>query len=166
MKFWNVFLPLRFDPLKLLQILRGKRLMFVGDSVQRAQFESMVCLVQSVIPEGKKSLRRVPPRKIFKAEVLFPICLLSNNYSKIYIYSTAMIKLLYIGKPSITCQVLNYDDKLRSTLLKFGFLFSFLFLVRSMMYQLSITGHPLSLSLTRIMQQIIPYWNGRSSLTQ
>lgn len=127
MKFWNVFLPLRFDPLKLLQILRGKRLMFVGDSVQRAQFESMVCLVQSVIPEGKKSLRRVPPRKIFKAEVLFPICLLSNNYSKIYIYSTAMIKLLYIGKPSITCQVLNYDDKLRSTLLKFGFLFSFFF---------------------------------------
>ncbi|KAL4619861.1 hypothetical protein ACB092_06G111300 [Castanea dentata] len=58
----------RFDPLKLLQILRGKRLMFVGDSVQRAQFESMVCLVQSVIPEGKKSLRRVPPRKIFNVE--------------------------------------------------------------------------------------------------
>lgn len=43
--------------------------MFVGDSVQRAQFESMVCLVQSVIPEGKKSLRRVPPMKIFKVEV-------------------------------------------------------------------------------------------------
>lgn len=58
----------RFDALKLLQILRGKRLMFVGDSVQRAQFESMVCLVQSVIPEGKKSLRRVPPRKIFTIE--------------------------------------------------------------------------------------------------
>jgi hypothetical protein len=50
-------------------MLRGKRLMFVGDSVQRAQFESMVCLVQSVIPQGKKSLRRVPPRKIFKIEV-------------------------------------------------------------------------------------------------
>ena len=88
MEFWNVFWPLRFDPLKLLQILRGKRLMFVGDSVQRAQFESMVCLVQSVIPEGKKSLRRVPPRKIFKAEVLFPICLLSNYYSKIYIFNS------------------------------------------------------------------------------
>ncbi|KAF5728051.1 protein trichome birefringence-like 31 [Tripterygium wilfordii] len=58
----------RFDPLKLLQILRGKRLMFIGDSVQRAQFESMVCLVQSVIPDGKKSFDRIPPMKIFKAK--------------------------------------------------------------------------------------------------
>ncbi|XWS10945.1 hypothetical protein CRYUN_Cryun38cG0041900 [Craigia yunnanensis] len=58
----------RFDPLKLLDILRNKRLMFIGDSVQRAQFESMVCLVQSVIPKGKKSLKRIPPRKIFKAK--------------------------------------------------------------------------------------------------
>ncbi|MFS7994541.1 putative PMR5 domain, PC-Esterase [Helianthus anomalus] len=58
----------RFNALKLLEILRDKRLMFVGDSVQRGMFDSMVCLVQSVIPEGKKSLKRVPPRKIFRAE--------------------------------------------------------------------------------------------------
>ncbi|KAI9085940.1 hypothetical protein K1719_032017 [Acacia pycnantha] len=58
----------RFEPLKLLDILRGKRMMFIGDSLQRGQFESMVCLVQSVIPEGKKSLHRVPPMKIFKIE--------------------------------------------------------------------------------------------------
>ncbi|KAI3815057.1 hypothetical protein L1987_14711 [Smallanthus sonchifolius] len=58
----------RFNALKLLEILRDKRLMFVGDSVQRSMFDSMVCLVQSVIPEGKKSLKRVPPRKIFRAE--------------------------------------------------------------------------------------------------
>ncbi|KAI5605172.1 hypothetical protein BDE02_01G334000 [Populus trichocarpa] len=58
----------RFDPLKLLDVLRGKRLMFIGDSVQRGQFESMVCMVQSVIPDGKKSFHRIPPMKIFKAE--------------------------------------------------------------------------------------------------
>ncbi|KAF7836662.1 protein trichome birefringence-like 31 [Senna tora] len=58
----------RFDPLKLLDILRGKRMMFIGDSLQRGQFESMVCLVQSAIPEGKKSFHRIPPMKIFKAE--------------------------------------------------------------------------------------------------
>lgn len=52
-----------------MQILRGKRLMFVGDSVQRGQFESMVCMVQSIIPQGKKSLQRVPPRKIFRIDV-------------------------------------------------------------------------------------------------
>ncbi|XP_076930636.1 protein trichome birefringence-like 31 [Bidens hawaiensis] len=58
----------RFNALKLLEILRDKRLMFVGDSVQRGMFDSMVCLVQSVIPEGKKSLTRVPHRRIFRAE--------------------------------------------------------------------------------------------------
>ncbi|KAE9592880.1 hypothetical protein Lal_00028944 [Lupinus albus] len=58
----------RFDPLKLLHMLRDKRMMFIGDSLQRGQFESMVCLVQSVIPEGKKSLQRIPPMKIFNAE--------------------------------------------------------------------------------------------------
>ncbi|KAJ1400831.1 PMR5 N-terminal domain [Sesbania bispinosa] len=58
----------RFDPLKLLHMLRNKRMMFIGDSLQRGQFESMICLVQSVIPEGKKSLQRIPPMKIFKAE--------------------------------------------------------------------------------------------------
>ncbi|GKV44772.1 hypothetical protein SLEP1_g51928 [Rubroshorea leprosula] len=42
--------------------------MFIGDSMQKAQFESMVCLVQSVILEEKKSFRRIPPTMIFKAE--------------------------------------------------------------------------------------------------
>jgi len=43
--------------------------MFIGDSLQRGQFESMICLIQSVIPERKKSLQRIPPMKIFKIEV-------------------------------------------------------------------------------------------------
>lgn len=59
----------RFDALKLLDALRDKRVMFIGDSVQRSTFESMVCMVQSVIPDNKKSFHRVPPMKIFKAEV-------------------------------------------------------------------------------------------------
>ncbi|XP_074367486.1 protein trichome birefringence-like 31 [Apium graveolens] len=58
----------RFNALKLLEILRNKRLMFVGDSIQRGMFDSMVCLVQSVLEDRKKSLVRIPPRKIFRAE--------------------------------------------------------------------------------------------------
>ncbi|GFY97627.1 trichome birefringence-like protein [Actinidia rufa] len=58
----------RFNALKLLEVLRDKRLMFVGDSIQRGMFESMVCLVQSVLSDGEKSLERIPPRKIFTAK--------------------------------------------------------------------------------------------------
>ncbi|XP_075481033.1 protein trichome birefringence-like 31 [Primulina tabacum] len=59
----------RFDGSKLMEMLRDKRLMFVGDSIQRGMFESMICLVQSAIPStGKTSLQRIPPRKVFKVE--------------------------------------------------------------------------------------------------
>ncbi|KAM0944532.1 putative PMR5 domain, PC-Esterase [Dioscorea sansibarensis] len=58
----------RFDAVKLLESLSNKRLMFIGDSLQRTQWESMVCLVESAIPDCKKSMTKIPPRRIFLAE--------------------------------------------------------------------------------------------------
>lgn len=59
--------------------LRGKRLLFVGDSLQRSQWESFVCLVESVIPEGQKSMERSKKYFVFKAKVRFEIALVRSD---------------------------------------------------------------------------------------
>ncbi|KAG0546983.1 hypothetical protein BDA96_01G039800 [Sorghum bicolor] len=46
----------RFDAVKLLQRLRGKRLAFVGDSLNRNQWISMVCLIDTATPMLRKSI--------------------------------------------------------------------------------------------------------------
>uniref|UniRef100_A0A0E0PL75 Trichome birefringence-like C-terminal domain-containing protein n=1 Tax=Oryza rufipogon TaxID=4529 RepID=A0A0E0PL75_ORYRU len=52
----------------LLEKLRNKRLMFVGDSLNRNQWESMVCLVQSEAPWEKKSLVKNDSLNVFRLE--------------------------------------------------------------------------------------------------
>lgn len=44
-------------------------MMFVGDSLNRGQFVSLVCLLQSVIPEGEKSMETNGSFNIFRAKV-------------------------------------------------------------------------------------------------
>ncbi|XP_041989601.1 protein ESKIMO 1-like isoform X1 [Salvia splendens] len=52
----------------LLEKMRNKRLMFVGDSLNRNQWESMICLVQSVVPPGRKSLNKNGSLSVFRIE--------------------------------------------------------------------------------------------------
>ncbi|KAL7184283.1 hypothetical protein ACSBR2_026438 [Camellia fascicularis] len=58
----------KFKARLFLEKLRGKRLMFVGDSLNRNQWESMVCLVQSVVPPGRKSLKKTGSLSVFRIE--------------------------------------------------------------------------------------------------
>ncbi|KAJ3680890.1 hypothetical protein LUZ60_015379 [Juncus effusus] len=44
----------RFDGIRLLEKIRGKRLVFIGDSLNRNQWAAMACLIESVLPEEQK----------------------------------------------------------------------------------------------------------------
>ncbi|KAF2296277.1 hypothetical protein GH714_037215 [Hevea brasiliensis] len=57
-----------FNPRLLLNKLRNKRLLFVGDSLNRNQWESMICLVQSAVPSGRKTWRKEGSFAIFTME--------------------------------------------------------------------------------------------------
>ncbi|CAN6724161.1 unnamed protein product [Malus baccata var. baccata] len=58
----------RFDPEVTLKKLRGKRLLFVGDSLQRGQWQSLVCMVESIIPKNQKSIQRGRSHTVFRAK--------------------------------------------------------------------------------------------------
>ncbi|THU56818.1 hypothetical protein C4D60_Mb11t21210 [Musa balbisiana] len=57
-----------FDATLMLEMLRGKRMMFVGDSLNRGQFVSMVCLLHRVIPEHAKSMESFDSLMVFTAK--------------------------------------------------------------------------------------------------
>ncbi|KAL5550740.1 hypothetical protein UlMin_000916 [Ulmus minor] len=58
----------RWNATEMWEKLRGKRLMFVGDSLNRGQWISLVCLLQSVIPADKRSMSPNAALTIFRAE--------------------------------------------------------------------------------------------------
>ncbi|XP_051132340.1 protein trichome birefringence-like 28 isoform X2 [Andrographis paniculata] len=58
----------RFKARVLLEKLRGKRMMFVGDSLNRNQWESMVCLLQSAVAPHKASWRVGAPLSVFSLQ--------------------------------------------------------------------------------------------------
>lgn len=62
---------IRFNATDMLEKIRGKRLMFAGDSLQRQQWQSLVCMVESVIPSYKKSMKLDRSLSVFKAEVVW-----------------------------------------------------------------------------------------------
>ncbi|KAL8039053.1 hypothetical protein ABFX02_10G009900 [Erythranthe guttata] len=58
----------RWNSTEMWEKLRGKRLMFVGDSLNRGQWISMLCLLQSSVPPDKQSITPNSELTIFRAE--------------------------------------------------------------------------------------------------
>ncbi|CAA0834432.1 Protein trichome birefringence-like 33 [Striga hermonthica] len=57
-----------FNATLMLEALRGKRMMFVGDSLNRGQFTSLICLLQRDIPQQAKSFKMIGSFFIFTAK--------------------------------------------------------------------------------------------------
>jgi hypothetical protein len=55
----------RFDARRILEQLRGKRVVFVGDSLSRTQWESLICMLMTGV-ENKKSVYEIKGNKITK----------------------------------------------------------------------------------------------------
>ncbi|XP_073148409.1 xylan O-acetyltransferase 1-like [Henckelia pumila] len=59
----------KFKPRLLLEkVVRNNRMMFVGDSLNRNQWESMICFVQSAAAQGRKSLIKNGSLTVFRME--------------------------------------------------------------------------------------------------
>jgi hypothetical protein len=52
----------------MLETLRGKRMMYVGDSLNRGMFVSMICLLHRLIPEDQKSIKTNGSLTVFTAK--------------------------------------------------------------------------------------------------
>lgn len=52
MKSWSF--THRFNATRMLEMIRGKRLVFVGDSINRNQWESMLCMLFGAINDPKR----------------------------------------------------------------------------------------------------------------
>ncbi|KAG5053101.1 hypothetical protein AAZX31_02G245700 [Glycine max] len=55
----------KFNASLVLETLRGKRMMFVGDSLNRGQYVSFVCLLHKLIPEDGKSMETFDSLTVF-----------------------------------------------------------------------------------------------------
>lgn len=104
-----MFLYIRLNPTDMLERLRGKRLVFIGDSLNRNMWESLVCILRNSVKD-KNKVFEASGRREFKTEgsysflftVLYPLKLrfytlsmfvdLTNQYCCLIAFSTHAIQ--------------------------------------------------------------------------
>ncbi|XP_031265946.1 protein trichome berefringence-like 7 [Pistacia vera] len=82
---------LRFNVQEMLQKLRGKRVVFVGDSLSRTQWESMICMLMTGV-EDKKSVYEINGHKITKQIRFLGVRFSSYNISVDFYRSVFLVQ--------------------------------------------------------------------------
>ncbi|KAK2996463.1 hypothetical protein RJ639_047660 [Escallonia herrerae] len=90
----------RFDALDFLGRMRRKRIMLVGDSIMRNQWESLVCLIHSVIPTARRIVTYNGPSMAFHALV---------TKLKIPTSRTRTSTLTVMPTPKMKCLLQDYE---------------------------------------------------------
>ncbi|CAK8532449.1 unnamed protein product [Lathyrus sativus] len=92
----------RFDPRKFLELMRGKTLAFIGDSVARNQMESMMCILWQV-EEPKNQGTRNMRRYYFESTSVTIIRIWSSwlvkHNSEPFDFAPAGVEKLYLESP-------------------------------------------------------------------
>ncbi|XP_004228795.3 protein trichome birefringence-like 4 [Solanum lycopersicum] len=81
----------RLDAKQMLELLRGKRLVYVGDSLNRNMWESMVCLLRNSV-EDKNRVFEVSGREDFKKEGAYSFIFADYNCSVEFVRSTFLVQ--------------------------------------------------------------------------
>ncbi|KAJ4830782.1 hypothetical protein Tsubulata_031162 [Turnera subulata] len=81
----------RFNGTDLLRRLRGKRLMLVGDSMNRNQYESLLCLLHESLPD-KSRMREIYGHKISKGRGYFVFKFADYNCTVEFVRSHFLVK--------------------------------------------------------------------------
>jgi hypothetical protein len=70
LNFFSWIYSYRFDGLKMLHMLRGKRVVFVGDSLNRNMWQSLVCALRASLKD-KSRIYEVSGRREFRIQGFF-----------------------------------------------------------------------------------------------
>ncbi|KAK9147018.1 hypothetical protein Sjap_006921 [Stephania japonica] len=89
----------RFDGKKMLEILRGKRVVFVGDSLNRNMWESMVCALRDSL-EDKNRVFEVSGRRDFRSQGFYAFKFEDYNASIEFVRSPFLVQEWDFGFPN------------------------------------------------------------------
>ncbi|KAK4429812.1 protein trichome birefringence-like 2 [Sesamum alatum] len=81
----------RFNAMDFLERLRGKKLVFIGDSLNRNMWESLVCLLRHAV-EDKNRVYEISGRHEFKKKGFFAIRFEDYNCSVDFVSSPFLVK--------------------------------------------------------------------------